>query len=186
MQEREEPAFFPAATRVALSGYEELPHYLEDSAPGTHTSRKGERRSKSNRAGGNNFLCRHLSYFLGGNLSLLRGLEWQRRKEGNPLLAGWREIRLWHLSHLTYLARLQQIRTGVQTTPSAPQKAAQRHEHHFAASRQKRRDPRQDLSSSSTVSCRQLSEGTLEDNFLVDGSRITLLPRAETGLLVRG
>lgn len=33
--------------------------------------------------------------------------------------------------------------------------------------------------------CRLLADGTLEDNFLVDGSRITLLPRAETGLLVR-
>ena len=32
---------------------------------------------------------------------------------------------------------------------------------------------------------RQLSGGTLEGNFLVDGSRVTLLPRAETGLLVR-
>ena len=30
----------------------------------------------------------------------------------------------------------------------------------------------------------QLSEGSLEDNCIVDGSRITLLPRAETGLLV--
>jgi len=30
----------------------------------------------------------------------------------------------------------------------------------------------------------QLSEGSLEDNCVVDGSRITLLPRAETGLLV--
>jgi hypothetical protein len=31
----------------------------------------------------------------------------------------------------------------------------------------------------------QLSEGTLEDNNVVNGSRITLLPRAETGLLVK-
>jgi len=31
----------------------------------------------------------------------------------------------------------------------------------------------------------QLSEGSLEDNCVVDGSRITLLPRTETGLLVR-
>ena len=30
----------------------------------------------------------------------------------------------------------------------------------------------------------QLSDGSLEDNCIVDGSRITLLPRAETGLLV--
>jgi hypothetical protein len=30
----------------------------------------------------------------------------------------------------------------------------------------------------------QLSEGSLEENFVVDGSRITLLPKAETGLLV--
>lgn len=30
----------------------------------------------------------------------------------------------------------------------------------------------------------QLSEGSLEDNCVVDGSRITLLPKAETGLLV--
>ncbi|TRY61240.1 hypothetical protein TCAL_16275 [Tigriopus californicus] len=32
---------------------------------------------------------------------------------------------------------------------------------------------------------RQLSEGTLADNALVEGSRITLLPRAETGLLAQ-
>ena len=38
---------------------------------------------------------------------------------------------------------------------------------------------------SSLLSFRQLSGGTLEGNFLVDGSRVTLLPRAETGLLVR-
>ena len=31
----------------------------------------------------------------------------------------------------------------------------------------------------------QLSEGSLDENSVVDGSRITLLPRAETGLLVR-
>lgn len=31
----------------------------------------------------------------------------------------------------------------------------------------------------------QLSEGSLEDNCIVDGSRITLLPRAETGLLAQ-
>jgi hypothetical protein len=36
-----------------------------------------------------------------------------------------------------------------------------------------------------TLLFRQLSEGTLEGNHLVDGSRVTLLPRAETGLLVR-
>jgi len=31
----------------------------------------------------------------------------------------------------------------------------------------------------------QLSEGSLEDNCVVDGSRITLLPRTETGLLAQ-
>merc|ERR1712223_518818 len=31
----------------------------------------------------------------------------------------------------------------------------------------------------------QLSEGSLEDNCVVDGSRITLLPKAETGLLAQ-
>jgi hypothetical protein len=30
----------------------------------------------------------------------------------------------------------------------------------------------------------QLSEGSMEENCVVDGSRITLLPKAETGLLV--
>ena len=32
--------------------------------------------------------------------------------------------------------------------------------------------------------CRQLREGSLEENQLVDGSRLTLLPSVETGLLV--
>merc|ERR1719245_1130790 len=31
----------------------------------------------------------------------------------------------------------------------------------------------------------QLNDGTLEDNLVVDGSRVTLLPRAETGLLAQ-
>lgn len=32
---------------------------------------------------------------------------------------------------------------------------------------------------------RQLREGTLEENGLLDGSRVILLPSVETGLLVR-
>lgn len=32
--------------------------------------------------------------------------------------------------------------------------------------------------------CRQLRDGTLKDNGLMDGSRIILLPSVETGLLV--
>lgn len=35
------------------------------------------------------------------------------------------------------------------------------------------------------VLCRQLMDGTLEENGLLDGSRIILLPSVETGLLVR-
>lgn len=33
--------------------------------------------------------------------------------------------------------------------------------------------------------CRQLRDGTLEENGLLDGSRVILLPSVETGLLVR-